>query len=140
MMRVIAATTFCAVLLVTTRWSNLLKAIRSLGAPAVLVSVLSLAFRYSVYFFRTALEMFEAAESRRVGPMSGASFRERLAAQLGVLTGKTATMSETVHMAMASRGFRGEVRTFDEFAMKAGDWLGVAFVVSVAVALVAVGR
>ncbi len=140
MMRVIAATTFCCVLLVTTRWSFLLKAIRSLGAPSVLVSVLALSFRYSVYFFRTAQEMFEAAESRRVGRLSGSGFRQRLAAQIGVLTGKTATMSEAVHLAMISRGYRSEARIFHEFAMRPGDWLAIGFALSLAVALVVFAR
>ncbi len=139
-LRVLAATTFCCVLLVSTSWSTFLKAMRLLGAPAVLVSVVSLSFRYVVYFFRTAQEMFEAAESRRIGRLSGAEYRRHLAAQVGVLTGKTATMSEEVYLAMVSRGYRGEVRVIDHFAMTVRDWIAIGFAILFAAVLFLVSR
>jgi energy-coupling factor transporter transmembrane protein EcfT len=139
-LRVLAASTLCCVLLLTTRWSLLLKAMRLLKAPAVLVSVVSLAFRYTVYFFRTAQEMFEAAESRRVGRLNAAAYRRHLGAQIGVLTGKTATMSDAVYLAMLSRGYRGEVRVIDDFTLTARDWLAMGISLAISAALFVIGR
>jgi cobalt ECF transporter T component CbiQ len=134
-LRVLAASTFCCILIATTRWNVLLKALRLLGAPAVLVSVVSLAFRYVVYLLRTAQEMFEAAESRRIGRLSGANYRRHLAAQIGVLTGKTVTMSDSVYLAMLARGYRGDVRVIDHFVMAARDWLVITSALLFAAAL-----
>jgi len=129
-LRVLTASTLCCILLLTTPWSTLLKGLRLLRAPAALVAVSMLAFRYAVFLLRIAQEMFEAAESRRVGRLRSADHRRLLAAHIGVLTGKTAAMSESVYLAMASRGYRGEVHIYSRLSMTSRDWVALALVMT----------
>jgi energy-coupling factor transporter transmembrane protein EcfT len=80
--------------------------------------------------------MFEARRSRVVGKLSSRDRRRIATASAGVLLGKALHLSTEVHLAMISRGYRGEVHLLDEFRMTLRDWLAVAgFAVVVAAAL-----
>ncbi|MHB1006772.1 MAG: cobalt ECF transporter T component CbiQ [Chloroflexota bacterium] len=128
-----------AVLLVsTTRWATLLRALEALRLPSSLVLILSMTYRYVVLFLRTADAMFLARESRRVGRLSGPAQRHWVASAGGALLGKSFHLSGEVYLAMLSRGFRGEVRLVEQFKWRRIDWLaGAGTVALVAIALVA---
>ncbi|MDR3368137.1 cobalt ECF transporter T component CbiQ [Rhodoferax sp.] len=115
--------TFALLLILTTPWTHVLKAMRSLGAPVVLVALLGMTHRYIFVMLQTALQMFEARRSRIVAPMDGAQQRKMVAAAAGVLLNKTFQLSTDVHLAMLSRGYRGEVHLLDEFHTRRSDWI-----------------
>jgi cobalt/nickel transport system permease protein len=134
--RVQTTATLALLLILCTPWTHVLKALRVLHVPTVLVVVLAMTHRYLFLLLRTAQDMFEARQSRLVGRLKGADQRRLIAAGAGVLLDKTLHLSHEVYLAMQSRGFRGDVYTLDEFRMQAGDWAGlcVLFIV-VALAL-----
>jgi len=117
--------TFALLLILTTPWTHVLKAMRCLGAPVVLVALLGMTHRYIFVMLQTALQMFEARRSRIVAPMDGAQQRKIVAAAAGVLLTKTFQLSTDVHLAMLSRGYRGEVHLLDEFHTRRRDWLAL---------------
>lgn len=119
--------TLALLLVLTTPWTHVLKALRSLGAPVVLVAILGMTHRYIFVLLQSAMQMFEARQSRVVAPMSGPQQRRMAAAAAGVLLDKSFQLSSDVHLAMVSRGYRGEVFTLDEFHARWRDW-GVLFV------------
>jgi cobalt ECF transporter T component CbiQ len=134
------AATFSGLLAMTTPWPWIMKALRNLGCPAVLVAILGMTFRYIFVILRTAAEMFEARKSRTLGVLEAADQRRLAASAAGVLMSKSLQLSGDVHLAMQSRGFRGEVHLLDDFRMRAIDWLWLAgFAIAAAAAGLARG-
>ena len=114
--------TYALLLILSTPWAHLLKAMRAYRLPVVIVVILGMTYRYVFVFLQTAAQMFEARRSRMVGRLSP-SDRQRLAtATAGALLGKALDMSSEVHLAMISRGYRGEPRLLDDFRVTALDW------------------
>ena len=125
-LRAETAATLSILLILTTLWTHLLAALRSVRFPAVLVAILGMTYRYMFLFLQIARDMFESRESRLVGIL-GPSDRRRLAvSSAGVLLDKSLQLSGEVHMAMQSRGFRGQIRLLDEWEMGFGNWLRAA--------------
>jgi cobalt/nickel transport system permease protein len=117
--------TLALLLVVCTPWTHVLKALRVLCVPVVLVVVLAMTYRYVLVLLWTAHDMFEARQSRMVGRLKGPEQRRLIASSTGVLLDKTLHLSHEVYLAMQSRGFRGEVYTLDEFRMQPVDWGGL---------------
>jgi cobalt ECF transporter T component CbiQ len=128
------AATLSALLVLTTPWPWVLKALRTFRCPAVAVVILGMTYRYVFVILESALDMFESRKSRTVGVLEPAESRRLSAATAGVLLSKSLQLSSEVHLAMQSRGFRGEVHIMQEFRTQASDWLWLTFFVSIAVA------
>lgn len=125
------AATLAVLLVFTTPWPHVLKALRMLRMPAVLVVILGMTYRYIFVLLRMADDFFEARRSRLIRPMTGAAQRRLAGATAGVLLGKSLWYSEEVYLAMQSRGFRGEAYTLHDFRMKGRDWVAAgAFAVA----------
>ena len=127
-------------LVLTTRWAHILKALRVLRLPVVFVVILGMTYRYLFLILETALDMFESRKSRTVGVLQGSDRRRLATATVGVLLSKSYHLSSDVHLAMQSRGFRGEVYMLDDFEMRGADWCWLLFFFTVAAAVVWVGR
>jgi len=116
------AATLSALLVLTTPWPWVLKALRTFRIPAVLVVILGMTYRYVFVILETARDMFESRKSRTVGTLEPAERRRLSAATAGVLLSKSLQLSGEVHLAMQSRGFRGEVHVMQEFRTRLADW------------------
>jgi len=123
----------CLMLLIlltnTTRFVELLRGLRKLGCPRILVVNLSFLYRYFFVLTEEVLRMKQARDCRRVGR---APFRKELkilSSMLGTLLIRSFERAERMHSAMLSRGFSGdfpvaEARTF--------TWRDLAFLALVA--------
>ncbi len=131
-MRAETAATFSVLLVLCTPWSNLLKALRVLRLPIVLVVILGMTYRYIFLLLRNAHDMFTSRKSRMVGRLDGREQRRAATASAGVLMSKTLQLSGDVYLAMRSRGFQGEVYVLDEFRTGWFDWAMLAVFVTVA--------
>lgn len=123
--------TFALLLILSTPWTHVLKAMRNLGVPVVVLAILGMTYRYIFLLLQTAEQMFEARCSRIVAPMKGAQQRQMVSAAVGVLLGKTFQLSSDVHLAMVSRGYRGEVHLLHDFHTRRRDWLALIFALAV---------
>lgn len=121
-----AASTLSAVLVLTTPWPWVLKALRVFRCPMIVVAILGMTYRYIFVILQTALEMFEARKSRTVGLLPPSERRRLASSAVGVLLSKSIHMSGEVHLAMRSRGFRGEVHLLQDFRARATDWCWLA--------------
>jgi cobalt ECF transporter T component CbiQ len=139
-LRAAATTTFAFLLVFSTRWSHVLKALRAFRVPVVLVVVLGMTYRYILLLLDSAHDMFVARRSRAVGRLPGADRRRLLTQSIGVLLAKSLHLSGEVFLAMQARGFRGEVHVIDEFAMARADWLALASFAAAAAVAVWAGR
>lgn len=129
------AATLAGLLVLTTPWTHVLKALRTLRVPAVLVIILGMAYRYIFLLLRLAEDFFEARRSRMIRPLSGSEQRRMAGAAAGVILSKSLQLSEEVYLAMQSRGFRGEAYTIHDFRMRRRDWVaGTGFAVAAVLA------
>ncbi len=107
-LRVATAATFSALIVLTTEWMRVLRALRFIRIPVVAVVILGMTYRYLFLLLRTAHEMFESRQSRPVGTLEGHERRRLAAARVGVLISKSFQLSSQVHSAMLARGFRAK--------------------------------
>ena len=131
------AATFAALIILTTPWSHVLKALRAVGVPVAVVGLLGMTHRYIFLLLQTALQMFEARRARMLAPLGGAARRRLVVASVGVLLTRSLALAGEVHLAMVARGYRGEVRLIDDFRLRPRDVLaaGAALLVPVAILL-----
>ncbi len=135
-----AAATLSALLVLTTPWPWVLKALRTFKCPMVLVAILGMTYRYIFVILQTAFEMLESRKSRTVGLLEPVERRRLAAAAVGVLLSKSLQLSGDVHLAMQSRGFRGEVYVMQDFRARIADWYWLASFTTVAAAGIWWGR
>lgn len=131
----------CALLLIlTTPWPHILKALRIARVPMVLVVILGMTHRYIHILLDTAAQMVEARRSRTFGQLPPRERRRIATAVAGELFGKALHLSGEVHLAMLSRGYRGEVHLMDDFQTKPRDWLALSGAVAMATLALWLGR
>ena len=139
-LRVETTATLTAVLVLSTPWTHILKALRSLYLPGEMVTMLAMTHRYVFLLMETANQMFESRQSRTVGIASASEQRKLTARTAGVLLSKSIELSHEVYLAMLSRGFRGEVHLLTDFRLRLRDYAGLAAFVLVAAGAVTMGR
>jgi cobalt ECF transporter T component CbiQ len=139
-LRVETAATLTTVLVLSTAWTHILKALRSLHLPAEIVTMLAMTHRYVFLLIETANQMFESRQSRTVGVLSGSEQRKMAARTAGVLLSKSIELSQEVYLAMLSRGFRGEVRVLTDFRFKPRDYAGLTVFLFTGCLVVWMGR
>ncbi len=140
LLRVGASVSVAVLLILTTRWAVLLKALRVLRVPQAFVLILGMTYRYIYVLLHAANNMFLARKSRVVGRVSSADDRRWLTASMGALVSKSYALSDEVYLAMQSRGFRGEAQVMETLAWSARDWTWMAAFVAVALVGVWLGR
>jgi cobalt/nickel transport system permease protein len=139
-MRVETAATLSLLLVFTTPWMHVLKALRVFRAPVVFVVVLGMTCRYILLMLETAHEMFDSRKSRTVGTLPPSERRRLAASTVGVMLSKTFHLSGEVYLAMQARGFRGEVYVLDDFRMQKRDWAALAGFAGICALAVWTGR
>lgn len=139
-LRVGTSMSLAILLVLTTAWNSLLKAMAVLHLPEVVVLVLGMAYRYIELLLRLTNDLVLARRSRIVGQLSGAQERRLLGATAGALLTRSLDLSGEVYLAMQARGFRGYPRTLDQFRMRGRDWAAVLTVVCLAAAATWLGR
>jgi cobalt/nickel transport system permease protein len=139
-LRVETAATLCVLLVLTTPWNHVLKALQVLRVPALLVTILGMTYRYLFLVLQSAHDMFESRRSRMIGELTGRERRRVAASSAGVLMSKTFDLSNEVFLAMQSRGYRGEVAVLDEFQIGRLDWAMLVAFALVSIAAFWLGR
>jgi cobalt/nickel transport system permease protein len=140
LMRVSTSVSLGILLILTTPWNTVLKALGVLRVPAEFILILGMTYRYIYLLLHTANDMFLSRKSRVVSRLSGAEERHIIAASVGTLLGKSLHLSTEVYLAMQSRGFRGYPRTMDTFKMRRSDWVASGIVTIIVVAAIWLGR
>jgi cobalt/nickel transport system permease protein len=107
-MRVATSVSFVILLSLTTRHSELLKALRSLGVPQLFVMVLGMCYRYIYLFVEVIEHTYMAVKSRVGGRVHHKKGRNIVAWNMGALWMRSYQLNEQVYKAMLSRGYRGE--------------------------------
>jgi cobalt/nickel transport system permease protein len=130
----------------TTRFPDLLHALRHLKVPAVLVSIIAFMYRYLFVLAEEAARLLRAraARSGRLPGRRGggtltwrASVTGHMAGQLLV---RSLDRSDRVYNAMLARGYRVEMLTLTPHAMRSVDWVVLVIGLASVLALQLAGR
>ncbi|HVP54484.1 MAG TPA: cobalt ECF transporter T component CbiQ [Candidatus Eisenbacteria bacterium] len=138
--RVETAVTYTTLLVLTTPWMHVLKALRAFRVPQEIVMMLAMTHRYVFLLAETAAQMFESRQSRTVGLLDRSTQRRMTARTAGVLLSKSVELGNEVFLAMQSRGFRGDAKVLSDFRMSSWDYLGLAAFLLVGSVAVWIGR
>jgi len=111
----------------TTHFTAVLGALRALHLPAVLVAILSFAYRYLFVLADEANRMLRARDCRSAalpGRRAGGSLAWRagvVGQMVGTLFVRAYERSERIYVAMLSRGFDGELRAIGGRPLSSGE-------------------
>jgi cobalt/nickel transport system permease protein len=130
----------------TTRFPDILHALRHLKVPAVLVAIIAFMYRYLFVLVEEVERLLRARAARgaRVpGQKGGGSlgWRAGVAGHMaGQLLVRSLDRSDRVYQAMLARGYRGELLTIAPHAMRLVDWGALAVGLAAVVILQVLSR
>ncbi|ODA42084.1 cobalt ECF transporter T component CbiQ [Desulfosporosinus sp. BG] len=120
--RVGISVTLAVLLTLTTRWNNLLRALRTIFVPRIFIVTLEMTYRYIFVLITLLEDMFLARKARDSGHSSGAEQRRFVGSSIAHLFGKSLQMSEEVYTSMTARGYTGEIYTLQPFQLR---WIDI---------------
>ncbi len=128
-------------LVATTRFPDLLKAMQALRIPPVLTATISFMYRYLFVLVDEAMRLQTAREARSAGSGRTVWWRAQvLGGMIGSLFIRSYERSERIYAAMLSRGFAGEARTLTQLTWRSRDlWAALAWTVALG-SIVFLGR
>ena len=135
-LRVTDSLSFGILLILTTRWANILAALRWFRVPALFVTIMGMTYRYIFLLLHSANSMFLARRSRTLGSLSGGENRRWLGQALATTLAKSHHLSEEVYLAMLSRGYKDDGIVLNNFSLKRRDFLWTTFAVAIASLLI----
>ncbi len=109
-MRVATCISLTLLLPLTTRWSELMRALEGIKIPSGFVLILSMTYRYIFLLLDTLTKMLLSRKSRLVGVERSVSTWRLYAPVLGAIFLKSLSESEKVYLSMLARGYTGEAR------------------------------
>jgi cobalt/nickel transport system permease protein len=132
--------TAATILTATTESDHILRALRWLGVPRLLVATISFMWRYVFVIADEAVRLLRAREARAAQPGGKPAGALRWRAQVaghmvGSLFLRSLARSERVYVAMQARGYQGEFRTLDRFVLRSRDVILVAGVFALLVSI-----
>jgi len=125
--RVATSMSLALLLVLTTPWSALLKALRLVGIPQLYVQTLGMTLRYLTVLSKTVEEMILAKKSRMIRLKRMGTEQSWVAGRVGALFRRSIQLSGEVHLAMVARGYRGEVKILKGFQLRKKDFLWIGF-------------
>ncbi len=119
--RTAVSVSLVVLLVLTTRWSVLMGALRALRLPRVFVLVLAMTYRYIHLLLGLVTEMHLARLSRTATRLPARRERRLAAAGIGTVLEKSQVLGTEIHEAMISRGYSGEPLTLSTFSLRPAD-------------------
>jgi cobalt/nickel transport system permease protein len=130
----------------TTRFPDLMHALRHLRVPALIVAIVGFMYRYLAVLSEEAQRLLRARDSRSAGVdgrRGGGSllWRARVAGNMaGQLFLRSYERSERIYSAMQARGYAGEFLTINPHVMRSQDWVALALTIVAALTLQLIAR
>lgn len=132
LLRSLLSLSAAVLLTATTRFPDILHALRHLKVPAVLVAIIAFMYRYLFVLVEEVQRLLRARTARSArlpGLRGGGSIGWRAAVaghMAGQLLVRSLDRSDRVYHAMQARGYRGELLTLAPHVMRPRDWLMLA--------------
>jgi energy-coupling factor transporter transmembrane protein EcfT len=125
-LRVINSLSLSFLILYTTPFPEIIKALKVLKVPDAFLVIISLTYKYIFIFARVVTDMHLAKKSRLLGPVKSAEARDWIAGRIAFIFKKTQLKCDDVFKAMIGRGFSGEIKLYRYQKITGRDW-GLGF-------------
>ena len=122
-------------MIATTRFHKTLKALERLRLPDKLTQIIMFTYRYIFVLIEELLRMFIAAKARLFKKRTNIYTLKIISNLTGILFVRGFERTENVYNAMASRGYKGKLKTLDEFKLCRNDFLKALFIIALGVGL-----
>ena len=140
LLRVATSVSLALLLVLTTPWAALLRALTVLRVPDVAVLMLGMTYRYIFVLLSITNDMLLSRQSRVVGRLSTAQERTIEAAIAGTLLARSLQVSGEVFLAMQSRCYRGHAHALRSGEITWRDYAWAAITALIFVATQVVGH
>ena len=133
-LRIANSVTLSLLVLHTTSFPDLIKALRIFRVPESFIAVITLSYKYVFAFTRTLEEMHLAKKSRLLGTLDASQSRHWAAGRISFIFNRTQSRCEEIFKAMISRGYENRITLHAFRRLTARDWSTVAASLAVYVA------
>jgi len=130
-MRVINSLSVSFLVLYTTPFPQMVKALKILKVPDTFLIIISLCYKYIFIFAKTIEDMYLAKRAKILKGDDNRKAREWTVGRLALIFRKTQLRCEEVFRAMLGRGFSDSIKLYGFGKMRAMDWASGAILFSV---------
>ncbi len=134
LLRTLSSVAAVLCLTLSTRWMDLLRALRFLRLPPLVLQTLGITVRYLHVLLRQSEEAHLGKKSRTLSRRPLAADQMWVGSRIAYAWEKSLRLMEDVGEAMAARGFTGEVRVAPGSRLRAANWLFLAAVAGLCLA------
>jgi len=127
-LRVINSLAISFLVLYTTPFPEIIKALKVLKVPESFLMIVTLSYKYIFIFAKTIEDMHLAKKSRLAGQVKNADARRWIAGRIAFIFRKTRIRCEDVFAAMLSRGLSDKIKFYGHTKFRMLDWsAGLSF-------------
>lgn len=119
----------------TMKFHNTLKALEELKVPNKLIQIIMFTYRYIYVSMEETERIFTAAKARLFKKKTNMHTIKTTGNLIGILFVRGFERTERVYNAMSSRGYKGNIKTLNEFQLSRGDLFKGLLIVSPAIML-----
>jgi energy-coupling factor transporter transmembrane protein EcfT len=120
-MRVVNSLTISFLVLYTTSFPDIIKALKVMKVPDSFLMIITLSYKYIFIFAKTVEDMYRAKKSKLVRQVDNRDARKWAAGRMGFIFNKTRLRCEEIFKAMLSRGFSEEVKLYESRKLDSHD-------------------
>ena len=128
-LRVATSVSLVVLLMLTTKWFHLLRALSFFKVPKSFVLILTITYRYIHLLLKTMEEMHRVFLSRILKTPTWKSNLAFTASGIYVMLRRSLQTGEQVFSAMQSKGYAGKIKVMDSFRL---CWMDVVFLCAIA--------
>jgi energy-coupling factor transporter transmembrane protein EcfT len=125
--RVINSLSLSFLVLYTTPFHEIIRALKVLKVPDSFLIIITLCYKYIFIFSKTVEDMHLAKKSRITRELSHAEAREWIAGRMAFIFRKARGRCEEVFKAMIGRGFSDSIKFYGFRKMRMADWCAGIF-------------
>ena len=122
-LRVANSLSLAFLVLHTTPFPDIIKALKILKVPDGFLMVITLAYKYIFIFAKTVEDMHLAKKSRLARQVNSADARSWVAGRMGFVFKKTRLRCEEIFKAMLGRGFSEDIKLYESRKLGARDFI-----------------
>jgi cobalt/nickel transport system permease protein len=122
-LRVAVGAGFGLLVVWTTRWADLLRALGAMGVPDLVVATLAMTQKQIMSLLRTVENMHLARESRMLSSGSARENRGWVVERMAFVARRSMKTADDVYDAMLARGFTGAMPALIDLRATARDWI-----------------
>ncbi len=126
-LRVVNSVSLSLLVLYTTPFSDIIRALKVLKVPDVVLMIITLTYKYIFIFAKTVEDMHLAKKSRMLGNISHGEARKWVVGRMAFIFKKTQQRCEDVFKAMLGRGFSDAYALYGFKKLHATDKLAGLF-------------